>query len=194
MEYIPQLRMSLPRNKPDAQIKKAVAVSMAARALRSGELARLAGVSRDTLRHYERKGLLPAAQRAQNGYRHFPPPALDRVRLIRAALSIGFTVDELRDIFQSRDRGIAPCHQVHALAKEKARELQLRIREMEALHSALQKAIRGWTKKLKSTAPGKRAGLLEIFVANHPESVRDISPMTSPGLRRKLQRDEGKKR
>ena len=52
----------------------------------------------------------------------------------------------------------------------------------------------GWAKKLKSTAPGKRAGLLEMFVANHPESVRAISPQMSPGLKRKLERDEGKKR
>ena len=182
MEYIPQLTMPLVTKNP------------AVLTFRSGELAQLAGVSRDTLRHYERKGLLPMAQRSQNGYRHYGPQALDRVRLIRAALSIGFTVEELRDILQSRDRGLAPCHQVHTLAMEKARELKARIRELDALHRALQKAIRGWARKLKSTAPGKRAGLLEMFVANHPESVRDISPMTSPGLRRKLQRDEGRKR
>ncbi|HEU4415750.1 MAG TPA: heavy metal-responsive transcriptional regulator [Candidatus Angelobacter sp.] len=161
---------------------------------RSGELAQLAGVSRDTLRHYERKGLLPAAQRSQNGYRHYGPQALDRVRLIRAALSIGFTVDELREILRSRDRGIAPCHQVHALAVAKARELQVRIDELNALHRALRRAIRGWARKLKSTAPGKRAGLLEMFIANHPESVRAISPQMSPGLKRKLERDEGRKR
>lgn len=183
MEYIPQLRMPLLKAKDTA-----------VRALRSGELAQLAGVSRDTLRHYERRGLLPAAQRSQNGYRHYPPQALERVRLIRGALGIGFTVDELRDILQSRDRGIAPCHQVHALAMDKARELQARIRELETLHRALQKAIRGWARKLKSTAPGKRAGLLELFIANHPESVRAISPQMSPGLQRKLQRDEGRKK
>jgi MerR family mercuric resistance operon transcriptional regulator len=190
MEYIPQLRMLLRKK----QLTKTVTERIGGSALRSGELAQLAGISRDTLRHYERKGLLPVAQRSQNGYRHYPAQALDRVRLIRAALSIGFTVEELRGIFQTRDRGGAPCHHVHALAKEKARELQARIREMEALHSALEKAIRGWARKLKSTAPGKRAGLLEMFIANDPESVRDISPMTSPGLRRKLQGDEGKKR
>ena len=202
MEYIPQLRMPLlqkkPRRKPETKAKAKpetkLAKSLAGHALRSGELAQLAGVSRDTLRHYERKGLLHAAQRSQNGYRHYPPQALERVRLIRSALSIGFTVDELRDILQLRDRGAAPCQQVHALALEKARELQARIRELEALHMALQKAIRGWARKLKSTAPGKRAGLLEMFVANHPESVRAISPQTSPGLKRKLERDEGKKR
>jgi DNA-binding transcriptional MerR regulator len=190
MEYIPQLRMPLSTRK----LKKTLAQNMTGRALRSGELAQLAGVSRDTLRHYERRGLLPAAQRSQNGYRHYPPQALERVRLIRGALGIGFTVDELRDILQSRDRGVAPCHQVHALAMDKARELQARIRELETLHQALQKAIRGWARRLKSTAPGKRAGLLELFIANHPESVRAISPQMSPGLQRKLQRDEGRKK
>jgi len=80
----------------------------------------------------------------------------------------------------------------HAL--EKARALELRIAELTGLQKALKNAIRSWTKKLKSTAPGKRAGLLELFVANHPESTRNISPMMSPGLKRKLQRDEGNKK
>jgi DNA-binding transcriptional MerR regulator len=196
MEYIPQLRMAVLiktlKNKPQIKLEPQTR-KLAGRALRSGELAQLTGVSQDTLRHYERKGLLPAPQRSQNGYRRYPPQAFDRVQLIRSAMSIGFTVGELKEILQSRDRGVAPCHQVYALAVEKARELQNRIRELETLQKALQKAIRGWARKLKSTAPGKRAGLLEMFIANHPESVRNISPMTSPGLQRKLQRDEGRK-
>ena len=55
-----------------------------------------------------------------------------RVRLIRGALGIGFTVEELREILQSRDRGEAPCHQVHALALEKERALELRIAELSS--------------------------------------------------------------
>jgi len=160
----------------------------AASSMRSGELANAAGVSRDALRYYERHRLLPAAQRAQNGYRCYPPQALARVRLIRAALSIGFTVDELAEIFSARDRGMAPCQQVHALAIEKAHTLELRIKELTALHHALQNAIRSWSKKLKSTGPGKRAGLLEMFLANHPESAQAVSPLVSPGLQRSLQR------
>ena len=78
---------------------------LAANSMRSGELAQAAGVSRDALRYYERHHLLPAAERAQNGYRRYPPQALARVRLIRAALGIGFTVEELAEIFSARDRG-----------------------------------------------------------------------------------------
>ena len=162
--------------------------------LRSGDLARMAGVSRDAIRHYERKGLLPAAQRAQNGYRRYPPQALDRVRLIRGALSIGFTMDELEEILHARDQGLAPCRKVHELAIRKARELRARIRELEALHGALQKTIVAWTRKLKAAGPGKQAGLLEMFLAHHPESVSSLSPMISPGLKHKLQRNEDKQK
>jgi DNA-binding transcriptional MerR regulator len=165
-----------------------------AASLRSGELAALAGVSRDTLRHYERLGLLPPPQRSANGYRHYPPQALDRVRLVRAALGIGFSVDELREIFSARDRGLAPCHRVYELAIEKAHALRLQVAELEQLHRSLQTAIRAWGRTLKSTAPGKRAGLLEIFVANHPESTRAVSPLVSPGLKRKLERNEGRRK
>jgi DNA-binding transcriptional MerR regulator len=63
--------------------------------MRAGELARTAGVSTDTLRHYERKGVLQRPRRAANGYRQYPPEALDRVLLVRRALGVGFTRAEL---------------------------------------------------------------------------------------------------
>jgi hypothetical protein len=66
-----------------------------ARPLRSGELAKLAGVSPDTLRYYERNRLLPAPPRAANGYRCYPAQSLERVQLIRRALGLGFSVEEL---------------------------------------------------------------------------------------------------
>jgi DNA-binding transcriptional MerR regulator len=64
--------------------------------LSSGELADLAG-GRDTLRQYERKGVLPRALRSHNAYRQYPPEALQRVQLIRRALSVGFTLDKTGD-------------------------------------------------------------------------------------------------
>src|SRR5437763_12781612 len=87
--------------------------------LRSGELAREAGVSTDTLRHYERLGLLPKPRRTASGYRQYPPKTLDRVLLIRRALRVGFTLPELEKILRICDSGKAPCHQVQALAKAK---------------------------------------------------------------------------
>ena len=65
--------------------------------MHSSELARLAGVSTDTLRYYERLRLLPTAPRSAAGYRLFPAQALDRFRLIRGALAIGATTVAFRE-------------------------------------------------------------------------------------------------
>jgi len=72
--------------------------------LRAGELARLCGVSTDTLRHYERVGVMARPLRTRAGYRQYPAEALLRVRVVRRALAIGFTLAELSKILT---RGIA---------------------------------------------------------------------------------------
>jgi len=96
----------------------------AVNALSSGELADLAGVSRDTLRHYERKGVLPRPLRGHNAYRQYPPEALQRVQLVRRALSVGFTLDELAKVLKVRDAGGAPCEEVRKLATQKLLNVQ----------------------------------------------------------------------
>ena len=85
----------------------------------SGDLAREAGVSTDTLRHYERKKVLPPPLRANNGYRKYPLESLGRLQLIRRALAFGFTLDELALILEERDRGGSPCSEVRRLAAGK---------------------------------------------------------------------------
>ena len=76
-----------------------------AKVMRSSELARLAGISVDTLRYHERNRLLPAAQRSLSGYRLFASEAFMRVQMIRGALSVGFSIKELEHIFTARDHG-----------------------------------------------------------------------------------------
>src|SRR5207245_11594921 len=100
------------------------------RPLRSGELARRAGVSPDTLRHYERRGLLPRPQRSSAGYRLYSPEALSRVRPIRCALSIGFTVKELGTILADHDRGCAPCRPVRPVAADQLGGVELHLRTL----------------------------------------------------------------
>src|SRR5438270_264036 len=85
----------------------------------AGELAREAGVSTDTLRHYERKKVLPRPGRSSNGYRMYPHSALERVALVRRALAFGFTLDELALVLAERDSGGLPCQKVLRLAAEK---------------------------------------------------------------------------
>ncbi len=69
-----------------------------------GELARLAGLSPDSIRHYERIGILPAAPRNGSGYRRYGEDALPRVRMVRSALQMGFTLRGLAEILRARDR------------------------------------------------------------------------------------------
>ena len=160
--------------------------------LRSGELARLTGVSRDTLRAYERRGLLPRQARTESGYRRYGNAAVHRVRVIRAALSIGFSVAELSEIFAARDRGLAPCRRVHALAIDKATRLETRITEMQELLRSLKLAIEDWERELRGKGPHEQAGLLDRFLARSPESAAGFSPLISPGLKDRLQRRRGR--
>ena len=87
--------------------------------LRSGQLSQATGVSTDTLRHYERLGLLPRPSRDAANYRQYPESARVRVQTIQAALRIGFSLLELKDILATRDRGTVPCRKVLELLDSK---------------------------------------------------------------------------
>ena len=151
--------------------------------MRSSELARLAGVSPDTLRHYERKGLLPKARRAPNGYREYPPEACARVRLVRRAVAIGFTLDELVRVVKVRDQGGAPCGEVRAMAAGKLAVLEARIAEMEDARERLRDVLARWDALLAATPRGARAALLDAL-----EGVVEPggpSPLVPHALRRR---------
>jgi DNA-binding transcriptional MerR regulator len=156
--------------------------------LRSGELARLAGVSADTLRHYERKGLLTTPHRSPNGYREYPASTLDRVRLIRRALAVGFTLDELARVFKVRAQGGAPCRQVRQLAATKLAEVETLLLEVMAIRDALQVLLRDWDKKLAATPGNERAGLLDALATSGSITRENASLLTSPWLKRNKRR------
>jgi DNA-binding transcriptional MerR regulator len=133
------------------------------RSLRAGELAELAGVSTDTLRHYERKGLIPRPPRGANGYREYPAETLDRVRLVRSALAVGFTLDELAGILGVRDRGGAPCRRARALLEEKLGSVEAQLLELARLRETLRSVLGEWDARLAEIPDGARAGLLEAL-------------------------------
>ena len=127
--------------------------------LRIGELARRTNLSPDSIRHYGRLGLV-AATRTPGKFREFAPDAVDRVRMIQGALALGFSLDELSEIFAMRRSGRAPCRHVRALAGEKLDALTERIEELERLRVALAKTLVAWDASLAS-ASGRPARLLE---------------------------------
>lgn len=144
--------------------------------LRSGDLARLSGVSADTLRHYERKGLLKP-RRAPNGYREYPRHAVERVRLIRAALAIGFKLDDLERVFKIRDAGGAPCRQVRELAAAKLDEIEALVRDLTAMRDEMRELLKDWDRRLDSAPPDEPARLLETLAAIGLANVRAIAPL-----------------
>ena len=137
------------------------------RSFGAGELAKCAGVSTDTLRHYERKGVLTRPPRSANGYRQYSPSALDRVQLVRRALAVGFTLDELAKVLRVRDQGGAPCAEVRALASAKLSEVETRLRDLTDLRNELRTMLTDWDKRLSQRGQGERAHLLESLGAGH---------------------------
>jgi DNA-binding transcriptional MerR regulator len=130
--------------------------------MRSGQLAHLTGVSTDTLRHYERLGLLPVPQRTAGNYREYSSGSQQRVELIQRALTIGFTLSELKTILAVRDRGGAPCRHVRALMHSKIRAVDEQIKNLVSLRVELNRLSKDWDKRLRQTKPGQIARLLEV--------------------------------
>ncbi len=145
--------------------------------LRPSELARLTGVSTDTLRHYERKGVLPPPRRAANGYRKYAAnDALPRIRTIRRALRLGFTLDELARVLRARDtaargEGSPPCRAVRDLAAAKLAEVEARLQDLTLLRDELRNTLAEWDARLARTAEDERAGLLEALPETGEPSV-----------------------
>ncbi len=129
--------------------------------LRSGDVAHLVGVSPDTIRHYERIGILRKLPRADSGYRIYPTDAVERVRMVRRGLQLGFSLAELADILRVRDQGGVPCHRVLTMAEEKLHSLTQQIQELRKTERYMQQLLRQWRAKLANTAPGSHAGLLK---------------------------------
>ena len=128
--------------------------------MRIGQLSRATGVSRDTIRYYEKIGLLPRAARSDSGYREYPGGAGHRIRVIRNAVQLGFPLSEIAKVLRVRDSGGAPCRQVRDYASELVKQIDQRIEELTAEKRSMQTLIRAWDDRL-AHASGARANLLE---------------------------------
>ena len=143
--------------------------------MRAGELGRLSGVSADTIRHYERRGILPKSPRTVSGYRVYGRDAVDRVQLVRRALQLGFTLAELAEIFQARDSGSVPCHHVLDLTQQKLRAVKQQIVELRDTQRYMQRLVRKWDLKLTQTKPGMKAMLLQDLAAGPVLPVKAVN-------------------
>lgn len=131
--------------------------------MRIGELAQSAGVTVDTLRYYERIGLLPKIRRTANGYREYAPDVANRIRVIRNAVELGFPLNEVARVLRIRDAGGAPCRQVRDYAATLVTGIEGRIAELKAERKAMLAMIDRWDSKLAKAGAGSRAHLLDAL-------------------------------
>jgi Cd(II)/Pb(II)-responsive transcriptional regulator len=105
--------------------------------MRIGELAESTGTAVETIRFYEREGLIPAAQRADNNYRVYTAAHAERLAFIRHCRNLDMTLDEIRTLLRLRDAPLQDCGEVNALLDEHIGHVTHRIRELRALQKDL---------------------------------------------------------
>jgi DNA-binding transcriptional MerR regulator len=105
--------------------------------MRIGDLAVATGISTQTIRFYEREGLLPVPGRESNGYRVYEADAATRVGFIRAAQIAGLKLSDIAGVLALRDDGQVPCSHVHSLLTGKLEEVRTRQQELARLEAEL---------------------------------------------------------
>jgi len=104
--------------------------------LKIGQLAKQADIGIETIRFYEREGLLPAPPRSASGYRHYAPGAVSRLQFIRRAKHLGFTLAEIGELLQLQD-GSGSRADVKALTKRKLEKVEQRIADLRRMRKEL---------------------------------------------------------
>lgn len=124
-----------------------------------GEVAERTGIGIETLRFYERSGLLDPPVRTEAGYRLYNAEALDRLAFIRRAQVLGFSLVEIRQIIVEKRAGQSPCAKVREVVRDRLRELDERMAEIRRYRRELAAALAEWDKV--GEAEGHVCGLIE---------------------------------
>lgn len=138
--------------------------------IRIGEVARRSGIGVETLRFYEKSGLLTPAGRTASGYRLFEPGVFDRLDFIRKAQATGFTLDEIASLIRESEAGGRPCEEVRRLAAGKLAALDKRIAELTRYRAELAETLEAWDRE--GAADGHVCGLIENLADGRPHAPR----------------------
>lgn len=112
------------------------------KSLTIGHLAKQAGVNLDTVRYYERRGLLPRPPRNASGYRQFPAEVTRRLRFIRRAQELGFSLAEIRELLSLRVSRTTTSADIRARAAAKIVDIEAKIKSLESMQKTLRKLTR----------------------------------------------------
>lgn len=138
------------------------------------ECARQAGVTTDTLRHYLRVGLVEADGRTEYGYRTFSARSVARVRFIRGALALGFTLRDAGELVEMGQRGELPCPRARTLLDQRLAQQGRQLDEALRLHRRMQRAVTDWKRRPDGVPDGHSVcGLIEGFAQDPVSATRD---------------------
>lgn len=124
-----------------------------------GQLARRAGVGVETVRFYEREGLIPAPSRRPSGYRQYPIDAVRRVEFIRHAKELGFTLKEIQELLELRVDPSSTCADVRGRARTKIADIEERIASLGRMKAALERLER----RCRGEGPTSACPILEAL-------------------------------
>ena len=137
-----------------------------------GIVANRAGVTPDTIRYYERLGLLPTPARTPAGYRQYGDGIGNRLALIRNAQQFGFSLRDIASFLRVREQGGKPCHDVRRAAQQMLEAVDRQIADLVATRNHMQQTLRRWGKKLGGTSDDQPAYLLETLGASPRRAQR----------------------
>jgi DNA-binding transcriptional MerR regulator len=142
--------------------------------LRIGEIAARAGVSIDTLRYYERRRLLPRAGRTAGGFRLFSAETIDRVRFIKQAQDLGFSLDEIGQLLTTGG-GATECRNMRDLLKAKLIELDGRIKAMRDFRRKLAHHLAACESELRARGAAARCPVIVEIAqfSRPPQAIAD---------------------
>jgi MerR family mercuric resistance operon transcriptional regulator len=124
-----------------------------------GQLAREAGVGVETIRFYEREGLLAEPERRPSGYRQYPAAAVRRVRFIRQAKELGFALKEIQELLELRVDPVSTCADVRQHARAKIADIERRITALERMKAGLGQLAR----RCRGRGPTSECPILEVL-------------------------------
>ncbi len=122
-----------------------------------GKVARLTAVGIETIRFYEREGLIPEPPRRESGYRQYPPATIDRVRFIKRAKDLGFTLAEIKELLSLSVGPKTTCADVKRKADEKIKEVDAKISDLKRIRKALNRL----TDQCRGKGPVSECPILE---------------------------------
>jgi DNA-binding transcriptional MerR regulator len=133
--------------------------------LKIGDVSKRSGIGIEALRFYEKSGLLDAPARTFSGYRVYGEDVLERLTFIKQAQTLGFSLDEIREIVADARRGESPCDEVREIVRHRMEELDERLRELHRYRKELKQTLEKWDKV--GRAPGYICGLIESSHVDH---------------------------